>query len=55
MGVEQAGIFAIIDGFIFVLTRQLWSLIVMHAAFDIVATFIIYFGLEKAIAHAIFH
>jgi membrane protease YdiL (CAAX protease family) len=55
MGVEQAGILAILDGLIFVLTRQIWFLVVMHAAFDVVATLIIYFGFEKAIAHAIFH
>ena len=54
-GVEQAGIFAIIDGIIFVATRQIWFLVVMHAAFDIVATLIIYFGLERQLAHFFFH
>ena len=55
MGVEQAGLLAIVDGVIFVATRQLWFLIVMHAAFDIVATLIIYFGLETRLAHFFFH
>ncbi len=55
MGVEQAGILGIVDGIIFVATRQLWFLIVMHAAFDIVATLIIYFGLEVRLAHLFFH
>jgi membrane protease YdiL (CAAX protease family) len=55
MGVEQAGIFAIVEGIIFVATRQLWFLVVMHAAFDIVACLIIYFGLETQLAHLFFH
>jgi len=55
MGVEQAGIFAIIDGIIFVATRQLWFLVVMHAAFDIVACLIIYFGLETRLANLFFN
>ena len=54
MGVQQAFILAIVDGIIFAVTRQLWFLIVMHAAFDIVACFIIYFGWERAIAHVFF-
>ena len=55
MGVEQAGVFAIVDGIIFVATRQLWFLVVMHAAFDIVACLIIYFGLETRLANLIFN
>ena len=55
MGVEQAGIFAIVDGIIFVATRQLWFLVVMHAAFDIAACLIIYFGLETRLANLFFN
>jgi len=55
MGVEQAFILALVDGLIFAITRQLWFLIVMHAAFDIAATLIIYFGLETRFAHFFFH
>jgi len=54
MGVEQAFILGLVDGVIFAVTRQLWFLIVMHAAFDVVAMFIIYLGLEKTIAHIFF-
>lgn len=54
MGVQQAFILALVDGVIFAATRQLWFLIVMHAAFDLVACFIIYFGWERAIAHVFF-
>lgn len=54
-GAEQAFILALVDGAIFAITRQLWFLIVMHAAFDIMAMFIIYFGLETSVAHAIIH
>jgi membrane protease YdiL (CAAX protease family) len=55
MGVEQAAIFSIIDGIIFVATKQIWFLVVMHAAFDIVATLIIYNGIEVRLAHVFFH
>jgi membrane protease YdiL (CAAX protease family) len=54
-GAVQAFILALVEGVIFVRTRQLWFLVAMHAAFDIVAMFIIYFGLETNVAHAIFH
>ncbi len=55
MGAEQAFILAVIDGAIFAATRQIWFLIIMHVAFDVVATFIIYFGIEARLAHLIFH
>lgn len=55
MGVEQAFILGLVDGAIFAITRQLWFLIVMHAAFDVCAVFIIYLGAEKTLAHALFH
>jgi membrane protease YdiL (CAAX protease family) len=55
MGVQQAFILALVDGAIFAITRQLWFLIIMHAAFDIVACLIIYFGIETRLAHLFFH
>jgi len=47
--------YAIVDGIIFVATRQIWFLVVMHAAFDIAACLIIYFGLETRLANLFFN
>jgi membrane protease YdiL (CAAX protease family) len=55
MGVEQAFLLALVDGAIFAATRQIWFLIIMHAAFDVVAMFIIYLGLETRLAHLLLH
>jgi membrane protease YdiL (CAAX protease family) len=34
--------------------RRLWSLVVAHATFDVLAIYLIYAGLEERIAHAVF-
>jgi CAAX protease family protein len=34
--------------------QRLWSLIVAHATFDVVAIYLIYAGLEERVAHAVF-
>jgi membrane protease YdiL (CAAX protease family) len=34
--------------------RRLWSLIVAHATFDVLAIYFIYAGLEERVAHAVF-
>ena len=49
-GVEQALIVGLVFGAIFAFTRVLWILMVAHAAFDLTAVAIIYFGWERAVA-----
>ena len=34
--------------------RRLWSLMIAHAAFDVLAIYLIYAGLEERVAHAVF-
>ena len=54
-GVEQALITGLIFGSIFALTGQLFMLMIMHAAFDLTAIWMIYYGFETRIAHLIFN
>jgi hypothetical protein len=42
-------------GTFYAITRNLWPVIVMHATFDIVMVLTVYFGLQAAIAHLVFH
>jgi len=53
-GVEQAVITGLVFGVIFAATGRLWTLIFAHAAFDLTAVAIIYWGLESRVAHLIF-
>jgi membrane protease YdiL (CAAX protease family) len=53
-GAEQAAIGGLVFGTIFALTRRLWLLIFAHAAFNVVAVYIIYWNLESTIAHLVF-
>jgi uncharacterized protein len=53
-GVEQATIFGLVFGTIFLLTGRIWMLMVAHAAFDLTALAIIYWNLESKVAHLIF-
>jgi membrane protease YdiL (CAAX protease family) len=53
-GVEQAFITGLIFGSIFAVTGQLFLLMIAHAAFDLTALWMIYYGLETRIAHLIF-
>ena len=53
-GAQQALLVGLIFGTIFALTRQIYFLIVAHAAFDIMAVAIIYYDLEMEVAHLIF-
>ncbi|HEY6204916.1 MAG TPA: type II CAAX endopeptidase family protein [Chthoniobacterales bacterium] len=53
-GVEQAFISGLIFGSIFAVTGQLFLLMIAHAAFDLTALWMIYYGLEARIAHLIF-
>ena len=54
-GVEQAFITGVISGSIFAVAGQLFMLMVLHAAFDLTALWMIYYGLETRIAHLIFN
>src|SRR5262245_39432766 len=55
MGVQQAFIVGLVFGTYFVITRRIWPLIIAHAAFDVFAVLIVYYGMEERVAHAIFH
>jgi len=53
-GVEQAFCTGLVFGSIFAITGQIFLLMIAHAAFDLTALWIIYYGLETQIAHLIF-
>jgi len=53
-GVEQATIVGLVFGAIFAVTGRIWMLMVAHAAFDLTAYVIIYWGLETKVAHFLF-
>jgi len=53
-GVEQATLVGLVFGAIFAQTGRIWMLIFAHAAFDLTALTMIFFGVESDIAHLIF-
>lgn len=53
-GAEQAFIVGLVLGGLYLATRRLWVSMFAHAAFDIVAVLIIFWGLETQVAHWIF-
>jgi membrane protease YdiL (CAAX protease family) len=53
-GVQQAAIVGLLFATIYGATRQLFMLMVAHAAFDLTALAIIYWRLETSIAHLVF-
>jgi membrane protease YdiL (CAAX protease family) len=53
-GVEQALFTGLAFGTAFAITGQLWPVIFAHAAFDLAAYALIYWGLEEVVAHLIF-
>jgi membrane protease YdiL (CAAX protease family) len=53
-GVTQALVTGLIFGSIFAVTGQIFTLMIAHAAFDLTALWMIYYGLETRIAHLIF-
>jgi CAAX protease family protein len=53
-GAEQATIFGLVFGTIFVLRRQIFFLMAAHAAFDLTALALIYWDVETRVAHFIF-
>lgn len=53
-GVQQAGIGGLAFASIFAWRREIWILMIAHAAFDLTATLLIYKGWETAVAHWLF-
>jgi uncharacterized protein len=53
-GAGQATLTGLLMGTIYARTRNLWLPVVLHAAFNVTAVFIIYWGLESRIAHFLF-
>lgn len=54
-GTQQAAITGLVFGAVFAVTRQIWMLMVAHAAFDLAAVAIIYWDLEAKVAHLVFN
>lgn len=53
-GAQQATITGLVFGTTFALTGRLWTLMCVHAAFDLTAVAMIYWGLESSVAHLVF-
>jgi len=53
-GVEQACITGLVFSSIFAVTGRIFMLMIAHAAFDLTALWMIYYGFETQIAHLIF-
>jgi membrane protease YdiL (CAAX protease family) len=53
-GAEQATIVGLVYGTIYAITGRLWMLMCAHAAFDLTAYAMIYWGLETRVAHLVF-
>ena len=54
-GAVQALLVGVVVGTIYARTREIWLPVILHAVFDVVAVFIVYFGLETRFAHLFFH
>jgi membrane protease YdiL (CAAX protease family) len=53
-GAQQATITGIVFGTTFAFTGRIWTLMCVHAVFDLTAVAIIYMGLESSVAHLMF-
>jgi membrane protease YdiL (CAAX protease family) len=53
-GAQQATMTGLVFGSIFAFTGRIWTLMCAHAAFDLTAVAIIYWGLESGVAHLVF-
>jgi membrane protease YdiL (CAAX protease family) len=53
-GVQQATIVGLVFGAVFAATGEIWMLMIAHAAFDLAALAMIYWGLEYRVAHLVF-
>ncbi|MEO5989018.1 MAG: type II CAAX endopeptidase family protein [Candidatus Eisenbacteria bacterium] len=54
-GVQQAFVVGLVFGTIYAITRRIGFVMIAHAAFDLVAVALIYWGLESTVAGWIFH
>ena len=54
-GVQQAAVVGLVFGTIFAISRQIWLLMIAHAAFDLTALALIYWHLEERVAFFFFH
>jgi membrane protease YdiL (CAAX protease family) len=54
-GAEQATISGLVFGTIMAATGRIWMLMCAHAAFDLTALAMIYWGLEAGVAHLVFN
>ena len=54
-GVEQAAITGLVIGAIYASWSEIWIVMVVHAAFDLTAVALIYWGVEEAVAHVVFY
>jgi membrane protease YdiL (CAAX protease family) len=53
-GVEQAAIVGLIFGSIYAVRKEIFTLMIVHAAFDLTAVVLIYYGFESGVAHWFF-
>jgi CAAX protease family protein len=53
-GVEQAAVTGLVFGGLYAWRKQLWVVIIAHAAFDLAAVALIYWGWEGPVAHLLF-
>jgi membrane protease YdiL (CAAX protease family) len=53
-GVEQAAVTGLVIGSIFAWRREIWTCVVIHAAFDLTALVLIYLDLEEKVARLLF-
>jgi len=53
-GAQQATITGLVFGTIFAFTGRIWTLMWAHAAYDLTAVAMIYWGLESSVAHFVF-
>src|SRR5437667_3200300 len=53
-GVQQAAVAGLVFGTVFAVTGRLWLPVVAHAAFDVTAVALIYWGWEAAVGHLLF-
>ena len=53
-GVEQSTIMGVVFGILMMRIRIIWLFMIAHAAFDLTALAIVYWNLERQVAHLIF-
>jgi uncharacterized protein len=54
-GVEQATVTGLVFGAMYSYTKEIWTVMIIHAAFDLTALAIIYWDVEENVAHWVFN